>query len=362
MPSSASARRGRTPPAPTRPSRSSGIRVPPRPPAPPRARRSRLRPSAQPSSIRPAKTSTAPSVAAVLRARRVVAGPLAAARPRSPYRSPGRAADPACRRRRSRNPAGPSPARASSAARLACAAAAVQRAADRRRAGAGRRRDAARTRPRRGGRPPREQVEACWYASTAASFRRWPRPRRRPRPAARPVATAFAQAGCRSARRNSSSASLCADTSAASRAAINACSYAGSGHPPARKCARDERMPVATLGRGRVGDPFVQPAPGGQVGVGVKRVADQRMPEVEGRRVGAGQDEVGVLQFAQRRGHVSSAAPVTVVSRSKSNERPMTAAARRSARVRGGERAEPGQHGRRTSVSGTAVACSAAPY
>ena len=54
--------------------------------------------------------------------------------------------------------------------------------------------------------------------------------------------------------------------------------------------------------------PLVQAAPGGQVRVGVEGVADQRVPEVEGDLVGAGEDEIGVLQLAQGAGHLIRAA------------------------------------------------------
>ena len=66
---------------------------------------------------------------------------------------------------------------------------------------------------------------------------------------------------------------------------------------------RDERAAVAAVHRGPR-HPLVQAAPQRQVRVRVKGVADQRVPEVERHRVGAGQDEIGVLQLAQGTGHL----------------------------------------------------------
>ena len=66
---------------------------------------------------------------------------------------------------------------------------------------------------------------------------------------------------------------------------------------------RDERTAIAALGGGD-GYPLVQAAAQRQAGVGVQGVADQRVPEVEGDRVGAGQDEIHLLQLTQGAGHL----------------------------------------------------------
>ena len=77
----------------------------------------------------------------------------------------------------------------------------------------------------------------------------------------------------------------------------------GPGTPCLLEVRRDERTAVAALGRGQC-HPFVQAAPHGQVGVRVEGIADQRVPEVEADRVAAGEDEIRVLQLAQRGGHL----------------------------------------------------------
>ena len=60
--------------------------------------------------------------------------------------------------------------------------------------------------------------------------------------------------------------------------------------------------------------------------VGVEGVADQRVTEVERPRR-LRDDQIGLPQRAQAAATASESCPVTDVSRSKSNERPMTAAA-----------------------------------
>ena len=66
---------------------------------------------------------------------------------------------------------------------------------------------------------------------------------------------------------------------------------------------RDEGAAVAAFGGGG-GHPLVQAAAQGQIRVGVQGVADQRVPEIEGDRISAGQDEVRLLQLTQGAGHL----------------------------------------------------------
>ena len=75
------------------------------------------------------------------------------------------------------------------------------------------------------------------------------------------------------------------------------------GLPGLFEMRRDEGVTVAA-GHGRPGHSLMQAAPLGDTDFGVQGVADKRMAEIETGIIRTGQDEIGILQFAQRTSHL----------------------------------------------------------